>query len=84
MNEENLKKEIRKIICDTLEIENFDISDSENFANSKFHFDSIDVLELEFVIKKKYSINIEKMPREIFHSIQSIADFIINYHQEQK
>ena len=81
MNKEIITKELRDIFCKVLEIDNLNLSDTDNLLTSNLDIDSIDALEIELNIKKKYQIKMERLPKEIFTSIDTIADFIISYQE---
>lgn len=82
MNKEVLKKELRDLFIKVLEVDDRDLGDTDNLSESNLDIDSIDALEIELNIKKKYKIDMERLPKETFTSIDSIADFIINYREQ--
>lgn len=79
---ENLEIELKKIIIDTLNLEDISPQDIDTHAplfGDGLGLDSIDALELGLAIKKKYGISLSAENEEIrqhFFSIASLAQFI--------
>lgn len=79
---ENLEIELKKIIIDTLNLEDMSPQDIDTHAplfGDGLGLDSIDALELGLAIKKKYGISLSAENEEIrqhFFSIASLAQFI--------
>lgn len=77
-----LEEQIKKIIIDSLELEDItvdDIIDEEPLFNDGLGLDSIDALELGMALKKHFNLNLSKNKEEnkkYFYSVKTIADFI--------
>ena len=77
-----LEEQIKKIIIDSLELEEIssdDIQDEEPLFNDGLGLDSIDALELGMALKKKFNLELSKNKeenRKHFYSVKTIADFI--------
>ncbi len=82
MNKTTLCLEIKTLIEKVLELDKDSINFDTNLFDSNLELDSIGILELELNIKKKYDIQIERLPKEIFSSVEKIAEFIIDYHKQ--
>jgi len=81
---EELKKEIKLLILDTLNIKNIqpDTMDESIPLFSKeniLNLDSIDGIELIMAIQKKYDVRIgdQNLARNVLESINTIADFVV-------
>jgi len=77
----NLKEELKKQLIEQLNLVEVNPSDIENDAplfGDGLGLDSIDALELIVLLDTYYNIKIEKpeQGKEIFHSVNSMADFI--------
>ena len=78
----DLKKEIKQLIIDSLDLEEIsldDIVDDAPLFVEGLGLDSIDSLELGLAFKKKYNITIDsdsKETRQNFYSINTIEAFI--------
>jgi acyl carrier protein len=81
-NMEDLKNQIKKLIIDTLELEDItpeDIVDSEPIFGAGLGLDSIDALELGVALKKKFGIKFSSESadnKKHFASVESLAAFI--------
>ena len=77
-----LEEEIKKIIINSLELEDItvdDIVDEEPLFGDGLGLDSIDALELGMALKKKFNIILSSNKEEnkkYFYSVKTIADFI--------
>lgn len=77
-----LKKELKALIIDTLELEDIaveDIKDADPLFVDGLGLDSIDALELGLAVKKKYDIVLnanDEATKKHFYSIDSLAEFI--------
>lgn len=77
-----LEDQIKKIIIDSLELEDItvdDIANEEPLFNGGLGLDSIDALELGMVLKKSFNLKLSKNKEEnkkYFYSVKTIADFI--------
>lgn len=78
MKKEVLCEELRKIISKVLEVDKLDLGNFDDLSKSNLEIDSIAVLEIELRIKKEYGIKTERLPKEVFFSIDSMAGFIMN------
>jgi len=77
----NLKEELKKQLIEQLnlvEINPSDIEDDAPLFGDGLGLDSIDALELIVLLDTYYNIKIDKpeQGKEIFHSVNSMADFI--------
>jgi len=77
----NLKEELKKQLIEQLnlvEINPDDIEDDAPLFGDGLGLDSIDALELIVLLDTYYDITIDKPEKgkEIFHSVNSMADFI--------
>lgn len=85
MNE--LRTEIKKMIIDTLNLEDIDINDiDDNMAlfGGGLGLDSIDALELGISLQKKFNIKIkaqDENTKKHFYSVETLAQFIISQQQ---
>jgi acyl carrier protein len=85
---EDLKFELKKLIVDTLNLEDVDptqIKDEEPIFGSSLDLDSIDGLELVLQLEKTYGIKIgsSEESRNALQSINVLADFIARHRQTQ-
>ena len=77
-----LEEKIKKIIIDSLELEDItieDIADDEPLFNDGLGLDSIDALELGMALKKEFNLNLSSDKEEnkkYFYSVKTIADFV--------
>lgn len=79
---ENLIRKLKEEIIEVLNLEDLDIEDIETEAplfNEGLGLDSIDALELIVLMEREYGIKIDdpKKGKEIFYSVKTMADFII-------
>lgn len=77
-----LEEQIKKIIIDSLELEEIspdDIKDEDPLFNDGLGLDSIDALELGMALKKNFNLTLGKDKEEnkkLFYSVKTIADFV--------
>ncbi len=82
MDKENLYKELKQLIIDSLNLEDFTADDIETEAplfGEGLGLDSIDALELGLAVKNKFNVNLTAENEEMkkhFYSVKTIADFI--------
>lgn len=81
---EKLKSEIKKLIVESLELEDLnpgDIGDDVPlFSEDGLGLDSIDALELGIALRKKYQLRIDTGDsgvREHFSSVNNLATFVL-------
>ncbi|HKJ47499.1 MAG TPA: phosphopantetheine-binding protein [Christiangramia sp.] len=79
----DLHTELKKSIIEQLNLEDMDVSDIENdeyLFGDGLGLDSIDALELIVLLEKDYGIKLTdpNQGKEIFNSINTMADFIEN------
>lgn len=78
----NMENELKRLIIDTLDLEDVDIGDIDDGAplfNGGLGLDSIDALELGLAIRKKYGIKIDAEKDDverIFASVSTLANYI--------
>lgn len=78
----NTETELKRLIIDTLALEDIDVDDIDSHAalfNSGLGLDSIDALELGLAIRKQYQIKIDAEKDDvvkIFASVAALAQFI--------
>jgi acyl carrier protein len=78
----DLKIKIKKLIIESLDLEDItidDIEDSEPLFIDGLGLDSIDALELGLAIKKEFDIKIDansEKTKQHFASVDALADFI--------
>ncbi len=82
MNKDNLKSELKRLIVETLRLEDVEpesIKNHEPLFVEGLGLDSIDALELVVAIEKKYGVLIEdeEVGFEAFASIDALADFVL-------
>ena len=87
MDKETLKSELKRLIIETLRLEDVEpdsIKDEEPLFGEGLGLDSIDALELVVAIEKNYGVLIEdeEVGVEAFASIEALADFVINKKSE--
>ena len=78
MDKNSLCTELKGVMRSLLDMPNLELDNDTDLINSGLDIDSLDILELELALEKKYDIQ-DALPRESLRSIDSIADFIINY-----
>lgn len=77
-----METEIKRLIIDTLALEDIGVEDIDSDAalfNTGLGLDSIDALELGLAIRKKYQVKIDAEQDDvvkIFASVKSLAQFI--------
>ncbi len=80
-NTENLETNIKKVIIEVLNLEDYSADDIDKDAplfGDGLGLDSIDALELGLAIKERFSIKIdtEDNIKEHFYSVATLANFI--------
>lgn len=79
---EELKLDLKKLIIDSLELEDVNVNDIEDDAPlfvEGLGLDSIDALELGLAIKKKYNVKLDansQQTQNYFASVNNLAAFI--------
>ena len=78
---DELKNELKKYIIEELNLEDMspeEIGDDEPLFGDGLGLDSIDALELVVILEQHYGIKIkdEKTGREVFHSIDTMAEYV--------
>lgn len=79
---EDLKTELKKLIIESLELEEIspeDISDDEPLFVDGLGLDSIDALELGMALKRKYNITLgtnKEENKKYFYSINTLSKFV--------
>ena len=82
MNKEDLYQEIKELIIEALNLEDFTAEDIDTDAPlfvEGLGLDSIDALELGLAVKKRFGVNLTAENEEMkkhFYSVATIADFI--------
>ncbi|MCK5803318.1 MAG: acyl carrier protein [Lentisphaeria bacterium] len=77
----NIKEKLKKVIIEDLNLEDVtpeEIGDDDPLFGDGLELDSLDAVELVVVLKKHFGVEIKDMTRgrEVFASIQTLADFI--------
>lgn len=87
----DIKLEVRKLILETLNIDDLkpeDISTDISLLSGEntLTIDSIDVLEVIVAIQKRFNVNIrdQNHARLIVNTVDTIAEFIQSQYQEQE
>lgn len=80
----DLKQELKAKIIEQLNLEDVsvaEIADDDKLFGDGLGLDSIDALELIVMLDKDYGIRLSdpKEGREIFESVQSMADYILKH-----
>lgn len=80
-NTENLETNIKKVIIEVLNLEDYSVDDIDKNAplfGDGLGLDSIDALELGLAIKERFSIklDVEDNIKEHFYSVATLANFI--------
>lgn len=84
MEQEQLEEELKKLIIESLDLEDVSAEDIDSKAPlfvEGLGLDSIDALELGIALRKKYGISIQKEKEEVkqhFYSVQTLASFILS------
>lgn len=78
MDKNSLCTELKGVIQSLLDMPNLELDNDTDLINSGLDIDSLDILELELALERKYDIQ-EALSKESLRSINSIADFIIDY-----
>lgn len=81
MNKELLKSELKRLIVETLHLEDIqpdEIEDGAPLFGEGLGLDSIDALELVVALEKSYNVIIEdeEVGKKAFASIEALADFV--------
>ena len=81
MEKNELKTELKRLIVETLHLEDIqpqEIEDEAPLFGEGLGLDSIDALELVVALEKSYSVIIEdeEVGRQAFASIDALADFV--------
>ena len=77
-----LNEEVKKLIIETLELEDIepsDINDDDALFVDGLGLDSIDALELGVAVKKAYDVKIDNNSEDSkkhFYSVKTLCDFI--------
>ncbi|MGN0854671.1 MAG: phosphopantetheine-binding protein [Kiritimatiellia bacterium] len=83
MDREEIENRLKELIVSSLDLEDVapaDIVTDEPLFGEGLGLDSIDALELGMAVRKSFGIAFSKDPaenRRVFHSVRSLADFII-------
>lgn len=83
MEREEIENKIKALIISSLDLEDVapaDIVAEDPLFGEGLGLDSIDALELGMAVKKAFGITFSKDPAEnkrVFHSVRSLADFVI-------
>ena len=84
-NLENLHDDLKKLIVDTLALEEVTVGEIETDAPlfvEGLGLDSIDALEIAMVLEEHYGVVLDDDPdknREIFESVRSLAAFVAEH-----
>ncbi len=84
MKKEELQQKIKELIINTLNLEDFTVSDIETDAplfREGLGLDSIDALELGLAVKKTFNVTMKAESEEMrayFYSVATLADYIIS------
>ncbi len=84
-NLENLHDDLKKLIVDTLALEEVTAGEIETDAPlfvEGLGLDSIDALEIAMVLEEQYGVVLDDDPdknREIFESVRSLAAFVAEH-----
>jgi len=84
VEQEQLEEELKKLIIESLDLEDVSAEDIDSKAPlfvEGLGLDSIDALELGIALRKKYGISIQKEKEEVkqhFYSVQTLASFILS------
>lgn len=82
---ENLKENLKKQLIEQLNLEDIQPSDIADdaplFGDAGLGLDSIDALEIIVLLEANYKIKLKdpEEGKEVFHSVQSLANYITNY-----
>jgi acyl carrier protein len=77
-----IKKELKEMLVRDLSLEGVDpamVKDEEPLFGEGLGLDSLDAVEIVVLLKRNYGLEIRNMEqgREIFRSINTLADFVI-------
>jgi len=77
-----IKKELKEMLVRDLSLEGVDpgkIKDEEPLFGEGLGLDSLDAVEIVVLLKRNYGLEIRNMEqgREIFRSINTLADFVV-------
>ena len=78
---EDLVWELKKLIIETLKLEEItpqDIEDDDQLFGNGLGLDSIDALELVVALEKRYGVVIadSEVGKRVFHSVNTLAQFV--------
>ena len=78
---QELKREIKKLIVDTLKIQDIkpeEIGDDESLFEGNLGIDSVDALELVMALQRTYKVHIDdqNLGRFIIKTVNTIAEFV--------
>jgi acyl carrier protein len=81
VDKQELKKELKRLIVETLHLEDIqpeEIEDAAPLFGEGLGLDSIDALELVVALERAYTVIIEdeEVGRKAFASIDALADFV--------
>ena len=82
MNKESLKVELKRLIVETLHLEDIrpeDIEDTAPLFGEGLGLDSVDALELVVALEKSYGVIIEdeEVGKRAFASVDVLAEFVL-------
>jgi acyl carrier protein len=86
LDKQNLKSELKRLIIDTLRLEEIkpeDIVDNAPLFGDGLGLDSVDALEIVVALEKAYGVIIEdeEVGKKAFASIDVLADFVLDKRQ---
>lgn len=79
----DIKSELKKLIIETLDLEDISVADIEDDAPlfiEGLGLDSIDALELGLAIKKAYDVKIDansEQTKQHFSSVKTLSEFVL-------
>jgi acyl carrier protein len=83
MDRTALEQELKKILVETLMLDNLSAADIDSeaplFGSGGLDLDSVDALELGMALSKRYGIEIDSSKEEVrraFFSIRTLADLV--------
>jgi acyl carrier protein len=82
LEKETLKQDLKKLIIETLRLEDIapeDIVDGDPLFGEGLGLDSVDALELVVALEKTYGVIIEdeEVGKQAFASVDVLADFVL-------
>ena len=84
MNRDEIESKLKEIVVTALDLEDITAADIETdvpLFGDGLGLDSIDALELGMAVKKAFGITFSSNPadnRKIFHSVKTLADYIMS------